>query len=708
MSRGMNIKKAAVILLLLPLQLLAQNDFAVIKNNITKNILSGITDAGILKSMLSIQSGQLADGSWKDINYKDESITQWTPGDHLVRLKSLAVATRKEGNFYYENAGLQQQVLNALRYWYQQDPQSKNWWHNEIATPQALGEIMILSEPFLPKTLQDSLVKRMTRGDAFTKTGANKLDIATHYLYRAAITNDAKLMKDAVEQAFEPIRFTTEEGLQYDYSYMQHGPQLQISSYGLVFLSGEYNVASWVAGTAYALSEEKKKLLDTYFTQTFLATIRGRYSDFNTEGRGISRPNILDKYSLAGSKKSNSLITLAKQVNPAKSLFFDTVALRLTQMKNADYGINASHQYFWKGDYSLHLRKNYSFNVRTVSTRTKRTETGNKEDLLGKFLPDGSTNIQRNGGEYYNIMPIWEWDKIPGVTSREFKTDQPITVQWGEEGSTDFVGGVSDGKYGATVYDMNYNDVKAKKSYFFFDDEVVCLGAGINSDASENVTTTLNQSWLNGNVKIGGQNKIVSLKNSGNFAGPSWVWHDSTGYFFPSSAAVNITAQEQRGSWQAINASRSAKEISGDVFKLWIDHGAKPADAGYAYIVVPGIAVKDMSLYNKENIKILSNTKKIQAVKNEKLNMMQIVFYEEGEIKDGGLEVSVDKPCVVLLTNTDSKNMAVYIADPTQKLTEVKLKIESKELKGDIKMNCKLPGGNYAGSTMRVSFNDND
>ena len=85
-------------------------------------------------------------------------------------------------------------------------------------------------------------------------------------------------------------------------------------------------------------------------------------------------------------------------------------------------------------------------------------------------------------------MPIWEWDKIPGVTSRDFKTDQQMTVQWGESGSTEFVGGVSDGKYGATVYDMNYNDVKAKKSYFFFDDEVVCLGAGINSEAAENVT----------------------------------------------------------------------------------------------------------------------------------------------------------------------------------------------------------------------------
>lgn len=77
-------------------------------------------------------------------------------------------------------------------------------------------------------------------------------------------------------------------------------------------------------------------------------------------------------------------------------------------------------------------------------------------------MADGSTNIQRSGSEYYNILPIWEWDKIPGVTSRDFKQDQPMTVEWGESGNTNFTGGVSDGIYGAAVYDMDYDDVKAK------------------------------------------------------------------------------------------------------------------------------------------------------------------------------------------------------------------------------------------------------
>ena len=122
---------------------------------------------------------------------------------------------------------------------------------------------------------------------------------------------------------------------------------------------------------AYALSKEKLNILDNYFINSFLRTIRGRYIDFNTEGRGISRPNILDKFGVAGKKNTASIIDMAKQVNPANIALLDTAALRLTEKMPAGYGIQPSHTHFWKGDYSIHLRKQFSFNVRTVSTRTK-------------------------------------------------------------------------------------------------------------------------------------------------------------------------------------------------------------------------------------------------------------------------------------------------------------------------------------------------
>ena len=286
----------------------SQDVFSVVEANIAKQLLSGESDASLLKAVTSYMSQLKPDGSWPDIDYRDSSITDWKPGLHLQRVRSLALLYIKPENVYFQHGVLYKAIIKALRYWYSRDPGSSNWWHNEIATPQSLGEILVIMDQSgagLPQSMEDSLVSRMKRGNVFKQTGANKLDVAIHYLYRACITKDERLMDTAVSQAFQPIQFTTEEGLQYDFSYLQHGHQLQIASYGEVFLSGEYKVASWVSGTRYALSGDKLAMLNHYLSRIYLASIRGSYSDFNIEGRGISRPGILNKRGIANRSGSS-------------------------------------------------------------------------------------------------------------------------------------------------------------------------------------------------------------------------------------------------------------------------------------------------------------------------------------------------------------------------------------------------------------------
>jgi chondroitin AC lyase len=681
----------------------SQDVFSRVQTNIANQLLAGTGDLTLAKNVISYLPQLQSDGSWPDIEYNSNAVTKWKPGLHLERVKDFALSYIKPGNIYFQHSDLYNVIVKALRYWYSQDPKSSNWWHNEIATPQTLGEIMILmhrAKNKLPQSLQDSLVSRMKRGNIFKQTGANKLDVAIHYLYRACITRDERLMDTAVSQAFQPIEFTTAEGLQYDYSYLQHGPQLQISSYGLVFLSGEYKVASWVSGTRYALSGEKLKMLDHYLTKTFLSSIRGRYSDFNIEGRGISRPNILDKKSIAGNKGKNSLLELAKLIGGENTKIIDAAIERINDVKPASYGISPLHNHYWIGDYTQHLRPSYSFNVRMVSDRTKRTEAGNKENLLGKLLPDGSTNIQRSGKEYYNIMPVWEWDKIPGITSRDFVTDQPTTVQWGEAGSTSFVGGVSDGTHGASAYDMDYNDAKAKKAWFFFDNEVVSLGAGINSNSPESIVTTINQCWLNGKVLAREDERTSTLKKDKTSQGFNWVWHDSIGYFFPEKENVSISSKSQSGNWNKINKSYSKDELSGKVFKMWVNQGVTPRNGHYSYITVPGISSEDMKNYDKNEIVILSNTPSIQAVAHTGLDIMVIqgVFYQAGTVDVMDIDVSVDKPCIVLLKR-QADSISISVADPTHKIKEVVMLIKSTVTNSEKKLVFKLPEGPMAGSS---------
>lgn len=664
--------------------------------------LHDIESVEALDSIVNVNLNALQmDGSWLDIEYSSTAGTIWPPATHLNRVKDLIKAYTQDSSIYNGDSNLYNNIINGLNYWDSHNFTSSNWWWNQIAVPKTLGETMILMEygnTQLPSTLKSSLVARMVQGNIYQQTGANKLDFAIHYLYRACLTQDNDLMNIAVEQAFLPVALTTgDEGLQYDYSYRQHGPQLMIASYGSVFISGEYDVALWVRDTPYALSGSQLELLSTYYKDTYLKTIRGKYADFSTEGRGISRPGALRRI------LEENRLEKAKLIDPANNAAWDPAIARTSGTQSPDYMVDPSHTHFYRGDYTIHQREAYSFNVRTASTRTRRTEKGNNENLSGKFLPDGATCIQRSGSEYFDIMPIWEWDKIPGTTSRDFAEIPAMTINWGEPGSTSFVGGVSDSLHGVTAYDMDYYGVSAKKSWFFFDDEVVCLGAGINSSLSENTTTTLNQSWLNGDVTIspsGGGVTTLSDNTVSQYTDPQWVWHDSIGYFFPEGGNMKVGNQEQSGSWHDINSSYPDTTRTGEVFKLWFDHGTQPSDEGYAYIVSPGINnSSEMQSYDLSDLRIVENTSSRQAVRHLGLNMMQVVFHQAGTVTDDSVSITVDRPCIVMLKNLGSTQVDLLIADPAQQYSFAVVTLALPGINGTKQMNCVLPEDPYAGST---------
>lgn len=701
-------KKILYIVLIVgfPLLATAQDDFAIIKNRIIDELYRRSNDMQITKAVLAYKNMNV-EGSWNDILYDSKAASNWQPIAHLERLQQLAIAYSKPKSVYYGNSELYDNLTKGLIYWHQKNPNSSNWWHNDIAVPQYLGRILLLTgstNRALPAEVQQAiLLKMQSTQSPFSFTGANKLDIAIHYLYRALITGNEKLMNMAVLEAFQPIEFTTGEGLQYDYSYFQHKEQLMISSYGLVFLSGEYNVAAWLTGTRYALSNEKQNLLNHFFFNTFISAMRGSYTDYNTEGRGISRPNGLNRKSLADETGESGLLSRVKLVNPDKAEEIETIRKRVSGQEPASYKIKPVHYYYWRGDYTQHQRPSYTFNVRTVSTRTVRTESGNNENLLGTVLPDASMNLVRRGNEYFNIMPTWEWDKIPGVTARDYDTAVSIKKNWGTYGSTDFVGGVSDSLYGLTVYTQDYDDVKAKKSYFFFDREIVCLGADIKSPAPQPITTTLNQCWAQGKIITQTAQNNAQLKKPATFTDLKWVWHDSIAYLIKDAATINVSANVQAGSWTTINKNNKG-EVKGAVFKLWIDHGTAPKAKSYAYIIVPGISEQEMNRYDDKPVHIISNTGKLQAVQHTELGILQAVFFEPGTLKVGNIAITAHQACVLQLSHTESKKMKISVADPTQKLQELNFEITTgSNSPQPLKIN--LPESPYAGSTVSLYIN---
>jgi chondroitin AC lyase len=332
-----------------------------------------------------------------------------------------------------------------------------------------------------------------------------------------------------------------------------------------------------------------------------------------------------------------------------------------------------------------------------VSKRTSRCENGNGQNLQGYFLSDGFTAILLDGDELGEIYPVWNWAKLPGVTVPQ-KKEIPRTPGFGKtRGQTLFVGGVSDGVHGVSVYDYHDREygvlTSAKKYWFFTGSEIVCLGCGIESEASEEIVTTINQCRLSGRISKGFRGSDLK-----------WVWHHRIGYYLPTSQKeVVVQGVNQSGSWWSIDSAMSKDIVTEEVFSMWIEHGVKPSKGSYAYVVVPNVSVESMEGYGSE-VEIIRNDEEVQAVRQVKLDVWGIVFYSSGTLRHGEVELTVDVGCAILLGGVGSSEVRFDISDPSQISSEVNVKFRSSHVR-ESEFSVKLPDGPYAGSSARHVFN---
>lgn len=679
----------------------AQTEFTLIMDRIRADLLAAAPnvttlDNGVTSTLATLQSN----GSWPDVNYAYSSTT-YTADVHLNRVKSFVLAYSLPASTHYHSSALFTAITSSLGYWDTADPQSWNWYHNQISNPQMLGEVLILlynAPQTLPATLRTNLLAQMNRGNPAAQTGANKLDVATHFIYRACLTADAALMQTGVSEAFQPISLTTQEGVQYDRSYQQHGPQLYVFGYGYVFVGGEVKVAHFLRGTSYALSGTQLSLFSDFVRNGYLKVMRGKYIDFSVNGRSISRVNNLSQAGV------NSQLNKLKALDPTHAAEYDQAMARIQGAQPPSYMITPVHTHFWHSDYTVHHRGGYFFGLRNVSPRTSRSENGNGENLKGYYLSEGATNIYANGNEYYNIQPVWDWSRIPGTTV-PYITTFPLRAAWGGNyGTASFSGGVSDSLYGATALAFNDYNTQARKAWFFFDNEIVCLGANINSTAAQAINTTVNQCLLNGAVTVAA-NGTVSTVPAGTYTYSNnlkWISHNGIGYYFPAGGNVQLNTTAQTGTWKSINNGGSTTAQSMNVFKLWFNHGTQPAGGSYAYYVLPG---QNMQQYDTAALRIQENNADVQAVRHTGLNIWQLVFYKAGTFSKDSVTVTVDRPCVLMLKQVGSTSVRVSVADPAQSSLPVNVYLTLPGIPQTRHLAANLPSGNYAGSTAAFTVN---
>lgn len=623
------------------------------------------------KKIASWLTTQLTDGSWATIDYKDRHRTIWDPSNHILQLRSIATAYINPQSKYYQQEVCYQAVEKGLNYWYQEDPRSDNWFMQQISSPQCVGEILCLmhnGKELLPTKLIDKLLQRMVAIGARPDqpnpkgVGANKIDIATHWMYRGALTQNDSVFKFGIQQMMAPIRLTTGEGIQPDYSHHQHGNQLYIGGYGAVLLNRIPKLLLYLKGTDYFPPQQQIEIFSKFIGHTLMRVVRGKYYMFNVCGRSMARKGALNRSSDIPNLQILSL------VDTVRAPFYQDCIDRISRKKPASYHVPKLLTHYWRSDYTLYTSPLWNFDVRMESTRTCRHENGNGENLKGYFLSNGATCIARTGSEYEGSMPYWDWSMIPGTTAPHLeKKNIPVPNPWGHLGSSQFAGGVSTGLYGVTAY--AYSDVlpevktRAKKSYFILGSQAFCMGSDITSESEQPLYTTLNQCKPHGALEVDRKNHAII--------------QDQIAYYIPTQDNWDFRIAKQQGDWHDIVNRYSSQIVSGDIFKLWINHGVAPKRATYQYEIIPGIATLDsLKKYLAEHpIQVVRCDEKAHAIipyMND--TKLLAVAFEGTSIDTADMTVSVDHPCFLII-----KDQEIIASVPNGQYAKIELNIKTKE-----------------------------
>ncbi len=183
------------------------------------------------------------EGYWHDVNYKQIEKPGWSPREHLDRLVILAAT-------YNENPEpeLGTAISNALIYWLEADPQSWNWWWHDIGIPKRIGYSAVMAKEALSEALSKRVAEYLPSVPNYSPNNpnspipkaANRTDIALAVLNHGILADDAEMVGKAIADIEDTIGISTEAGVQHDYSFHQHGPQLYTSGYGpvMVYIRG--------------------------------------------------------------------------------------------------------------------------------------------------------------------------------------------------------------------------------------------------------------------------------------------------------------------------------------------------------------------------------------------------------------------------------------------------------------------------------------
>lgn len=620
------------------------------------------------------------DGSWPDIDYADNKRSGWLPKNHAERILILAKVYQTPKSDFYKSEKVEAAIHQTLAYWFNKKLVCPNWWYNQIGVPKTLGGAFILFEDKLTPEERAAAIRVMEQS-RFGMTGQNKVWLAGNVLVRGLLQNDAALVKAARDTIASEIITGKAEGIKADQSFHQHGAQQQFGNYGAAYISGMSFWSSVFAGTSFAFNQSQLEILSLLANEGYRRILWKGYMDINALGRQFFHNAQRHKALTVGFAAE----ALAKADLTNRNAYETLIRENFYTKQQASALSEVYH--FWKSDQTICRTPAWMASVKMASSRVIGAESGNGDNLKGYYLADGACYTYVDGDEYLNIFPCWDWRKISGITS--YHTSDPIKqLSWSEYSNPNaFVGNTGNGKTGITAMVFNRDKLKALKSWIFTQEFILCQGSGIGSDSTYAVTTSIEQRLQRGELTV------VNKKN----ALPRY-FHDKTGYILLEPATVTATVQTQSGQWKDVMNMYPEGIIQKEVVSIYINHGVRPANASYQYLILPNTTARQVKAFDTKSIRTISNNCNTQAIALNNNKVFYIAVYTSASLKlTGKLHFQTNTPGLFMIELLGNKT-SVTLSDPTQQKETIAFKINDKL------QEVTLPSGEEKGTSCTVIF----
>ncbi|BCW11755.1 hypothetical protein NtRootA4_28180 [Arthrobacter sp. NtRootA4] len=340
-------------------------------------------------------------------------------------------------------------------------------------------------------------------------------------------------------------------------------------------------------------------------------------------------------------------------------------------------------------DRLVHHRPQWGCTVNLSSKRIGRYEWGNSENNLGWYQGDGMTFVYTRQDPWQFSSDFWptvDPYALPGTTVN----DQARASGAGGAGTgiprafQAFAGGLTvDGRWGVIGMDhLNHNKtLSGRKSWFFLDDAVVCLGAGITGTGGAAVQTTVeNRAFASGTVpalrtdsrnrRMAPGDAAVQLQRSVHIEGHGgYVFLDAPGV----SGVPEVAVVRRTGSWFDVNSGAdtggSTDPVTRDYVTVTHRHGVDPSGSGYAYMVLPAASHSTtFSQSANPDVNVLANSSEVQMVELDKDQLVLANFFAAGTA--GGYAVSGS---CTLAAHQAGNQLTLSVADPSRTQASVRI-----------------------------------